>query len=90
MTTSILYHTQGVRGFHYKKTLRKDQTEYYHIMSTSTEAVCPCCQSKQATFIETAEHRSIRGLPIGLKKQFSLFRAGECAARVAEVLLVNV
>ena len=90
MTTSILYHTQGVRGFHYKKTLRKDQTEYYHIISTATEAVCPCCQSKQAKFIETAEHRSIRGLPIGLKKQFSWFRSGECAARVAGVSLVNV
>ena len=45
MTTSIVYHTQGIRGFHYKKTVRKDQTEYYHIISTATEAVCPCCKS---------------------------------------------
>ena len=46
MTTSIFYHTQGIRGFHYKKTIRKNQTEYYHIISTATEAVCPCCKSK--------------------------------------------
>ena len=70
MTTSIFYHTQGIRGFHYKKTTRKDQTEYYNIISTATEAQCPCCKSKQAKFIETAEQRSILGLPIGLKKQF--------------------
>gem|GEM_PF-1852688 len=90
MTTSIIYHTQGIRGFHYKKTIRKDQTEFYHITSTATEAVCPCCQSKHAKFIQTAEHRSIRGLPIGSKKQFSLFRSGEFAARVAGGLPVNV
>jgi hypothetical protein len=71
MTTSIVYHTQGIRGFHYKKTVRKDQTEFYHIISTATEAVCPCCKSNQAKFVETAEHRSIRGLPVGLKKRFS-------------------
>jgi hypothetical protein len=71
MTTSIIYHIQGIRGFHYKKTRRKNQTEYYHIISTATEAICPCCKSKQAQFIETAEQRSIRGLPIGLKKRFS-------------------
>jgi len=70
MTTSIFYHTQGIRGFHYKKTIRENQTEYYHIISTATEAVCPCCKSKQAQFFETAEQRSIRGLPIGLKKRF--------------------
>lgn len=90
MTTSIIYHTQGIRGFHYKKTIRKDNTEFYHIISTATEAVCPCCQSKQAKLIETAEHRSIRGLPIGLKKRFLLFRSGGCAARVAGGSLVNV
>jgi len=38
MTTSIIYRTQGIRGFHYKKTIRKDQTEFYHITSTATEA----------------------------------------------------
>ena len=90
MTTSIIYHTQGVRGFHYKKTLRKDQTEYYHIISTATEAVCPCCKSKQAKFIETAEHRSIRGLPIGLKKRFSLCRSDGYVAKAAAFSLVNV
>jgi hypothetical protein len=70
MTTSIVYHTQGIRGFHYKKTTRKDQTEFYHIISTAAQAVCPFCKSKQPKFVETAEHRSIRGLPVGLKNGF--------------------
>jgi hypothetical protein len=55
MTTSIFCHTQGIRGFHYKKIIRKNQTEYYYIISTATDAVCPCCKSKQAQFFETAE-----------------------------------
>ncbi|MEO0511129.1 MAG: hypothetical protein AAF065_14870 [Verrucomicrobiota bacterium] len=70
MTTSIVYHTQGIRGFHYEKTVRKDQTEYYHIICTATKAVCPCCKSKQAKFVETVQQRFIRELPAGLKNGF--------------------
>lgn len=84
----LLY--SGIRGFHYNKTVRKDQTEYYHMISTATEAVCTCCKSKQSKFVETSERRSVRGLPVGLKKRFSLCRPGGCAARVAMVSPVSV
>ena len=35
MTTSTLYHTQGIYGFQYKKTERKGQTEYYYVFPTA-------------------------------------------------------
>lgn len=70
MTTSTLYHTQGVRGFHYKKTERKGQTEFYHIVGVSNRLPCPCCGSNATRVVSTCEHRRIRALPIGLKKRF--------------------
>ena len=70
MTTSTLYHTQGVRRFHYKKTERKGQTEFYHIVGASERLPCPCCGSKATRVIATNQRRSIRGVPIGLKKRF--------------------
>lgn len=69
MTTSTLYHTQGIRGFHYKKTERKNKTEYYHIVGAASQAACPCCGSEATQVVSTKEQRSIRGLPIGLKKR---------------------
>ena len=71
MTTSTLYHTQGVRGFHYKKTERKQQTEFYHIIGAAKQLNCPCCGSKNTQVINTREQRHIKALPIGLKKRFS-------------------
>jgi hypothetical protein len=70
MTTSTIYHTQGVRGFHYKKTERKGQTEFYHIVGAAKQLPCPCCGSKATRVVPTRERREIRALPIGLKKRF--------------------
>lgn len=68
MTTSTIYHTQGVRGFKYKKTERKEGTEFYHIVGTDPCPPCPCCGSKATKAFSTSEKRSVRGVPIGLKK----------------------
>lgn len=70
MTTSTIYHTQGVLGFHYKKTERKGQTEFYHIVGAAKQLRCPCCGSKATRVVPTREQREIRALPIGLKKRF--------------------
>ena len=74
MTTSTLYHTQGIYGFEYQKTERKGQTEYYHVFSTASQLNCPCCGSKQTTVHPTNQIRQVRGVPIGLKKRLSVFR----------------
>ena len=84
MTASTLYHTQGVRGFHYKKTERKNGVEYYHLVSAASQLPCPCCGSKDTKIVSTAELRSVRGLPVGLKKRYSRCMSGAFAAPAAE------
>ena len=74
MTTSTLYHTQGIRGFQYKKTERKGQTEYYYVISTASQLSCPHCGSRKIRIQSTNEFRRIRALPIGLKKRLSVYR----------------
>lgn len=89
MTTSTLYHTQGVRGFDYKKTERKGHTEFYHIASSAKQVRCPCCNSEDTEVVPTRERRNIRGVPIGLKKRFWSFRFGACGAMTVVLLLGN-
>lgn len=71
MATRIFYHTQGIRGFHYKKAERKGDTEYYHLSGTASSLPCPCCGSRETKLSSTADTRCVRGLPVGLKKRFS-------------------
>jgi transposase len=68
MTTSTLYHTQGVHGFKYQKTQRKNKTEYYFVYSTATQVNCPCCKSSNTCIAKTGTTRDIRGVHIGFKK----------------------
>ncbi len=69
MTTSSLYHTQGIRGYKYQKTHRTKDTEIYFLHSTATELACPVCQSTDTSIVQTGRNRNIRGLSIGLKKR---------------------
>jgi len=69
MTTSSLYHTQGIRGFKYQKTERKNGTEYYYLHSTTAHLTCPCCGSADTSIVKTGKTRNIRALHIGLKKR---------------------
>ena len=69
MTTSTLYHTQGIYGFQYKRTQRKGQTEFYHVVGSSRQLKCPCCASKKTKIYTTNQIRQVRGVPIGLKKR---------------------
>ena len=69
MTTSSLYHTQGIRGFKYQKTERTKDTEIYYLHSTAKKLACPRCQSKETSMVRTGKTRDIRGLCIGLKKR---------------------
>ena len=72
MTTSTLFHTQGIRGFKYVKTHRKNGTEYYYVRSSATHLSCPCCRSAQTAIVNTGKVREIRGLHVGFKK--TIFR----------------
>lgn len=68
MTTSSLYHTQGIRSFKYQKTERAKSIEIYYLHSTAKRLACPCCQSRDTSIAETGKTRDIRGLCIGFKK----------------------
>jgi len=68
MTTSSLYHTQGIRGFKYQKTERVNSTEIYYLHSTAKRLSCPRCQSRDTSIAQTGRIREIRGLCIGLKR----------------------
>lgn len=69
MTTSSLYHTQGIRGYKYQKTHRTKDTEIYFLHSTATALACPACRSADTSLVETGKTRDIRGLHIGFKKR---------------------
>jgi hypothetical protein len=69
MTTSSLYHTQGIRGYNYQKTERTKDTEIYYLHSNALQLACPVCNSRQTSIVETGKTRDIRGLCIGLKKR---------------------
>lgn len=69
MTTSLLYHTQGIVGFNYEKTERTADTEIYHLRSAVRQQACPQCRSWETSLVETGKTRDIRGLCIGFKKR---------------------
>jgi hypothetical protein len=69
MTTSSLYHTQGIVGFNYEKTERTADTEIYYLRATAKRQPCPQCGSWDTSLADTGQHRDIRGLCIGLKKR---------------------
>ena len=80
MTTSSLYHTQGIRGYKYEKTKRVADTEIYYIHSTAKCLTCPRCQSPDTSIVKTGKTRDIRGLCVGLKKRYCASEhAGFCA-----------
>lgn len=68
MTTSTLYHTQGIHGFKYQKTQRKNKIEYYFIYSTASQVNCPCCKSSNTRIAKTGATRDIRCLHVGFKQ----------------------
>ena len=69
MSTSSLYHTQGIRGYKYQKTERTANTEIYYLHSTATRLACLHCHSRNTSIVETGKMRDIRGLCIGFKKR---------------------
>lgn len=69
MTTSSLYHTQGIVGFNYEKTERAAGTEIYYLRPAAKLQPCPQCRSWNTSLADAGRHRNIRGLCIGLKKR---------------------
>lgn len=84
MTTSNLYHTQGIRDYKYQKTERAGDTEIYYLNSNNFIKSCSCCKSEQISVVKTGKTRDIRGLFIGLKKRLCGFLLGRFVVKVVE------
>ena len=82
MTTSSLYHTQGIRGFKYQKTERSGNTEVYYLHSTASHLPCCHCGCRNTSIVKTGKTRDIRGLFIGLKKRL-------CECLYGELSVIN-
>jgi transposase len=69
MSTSLLYHAYGVRGYRYMKTEYSEGTIKFHIMQPRKSHRCPVCNSPDV--IGRGQNiRRFRTLPIGRKQTF--------------------
>lgn len=66
MSTSLLYHTCGVRGYDYRKTEFLEGVTLFWIEPSRERLACPCCGSSQVTLRGTVP-RVFRSVPIGSK-----------------------
>ena len=66
MSTSLLYHTFGIRGYEYRKTEFIGGTTLFWIEQPRERLQCPCCGSAEVTLRGTAP-RLFRSVPIGSK-----------------------
>jgi transposase len=69
MSTSLLYHAYGVRGYRHVKTEYSEGTITFHIMQPRKSHYCPVCNSPDV--IRRGQSiRRFRSLPIGRKQTY--------------------
>ena len=84
MSTSLLYHGFGIRGYRYVRTEYVEGGVVFTIAQDVSTCQCPACTSKNIV-LKGARTRRFRGLPIGGKKVTIAFRiprvqCGDCGA----------
>lgn len=70
MSTSFLYHTSGLLGYQYQKTVFKDGKMFVYVRKHPGKLRCPDCDSHQLVLKGTIT-RTFKSVPIG-KKQIIL------------------
>jgi hypothetical protein len=70
MSTSHIYHTQGIRNYHRVKEEYVKDAVLIHIEHHSNKYSCRQCHSKNVSIIKDRE-RKIQGLKSGLKQVYS-------------------
>jgi len=66
MSTSLLYHGFGIRGYQHVRTYYEEGGIIFKIRQQRNELRCPCCGSRDVTCRGQVE-RLFKSLPIGLK-----------------------
>jgi transposase len=69
MSTSLLYHGFGIRGYHYIRTIYQMGCVFFNIVQDSFSLRCPHCKSKNVIKRGT-KTRTLRTVPIGNKPVF--------------------
>ena len=69
MSTSILYHGFGIRGYRYVRSFFEDGAIVFRIEQERTTLRCPECESADV-ILKGARYRRFRTVPIGLKPVF--------------------
>jgi len=73
MTTSHIYHTQGIRNFHYYKETYSGNTVNIFIKRNPNKFECSVCRSKNVLAIHDG-NRKIKGLKSGTKQTFFIVK----------------
>jgi len=94
MSTSILYHGFGVRGYKYLKTEYREGAVIFHIEKAAEKQCCAACGS-HSVIKKGRVVREIKTLPIGRKKVFLALHLHRllclsCGALKLEPLLVAI
>jgi len=69
VSTSLLYHTQAVRGYTYRSTEYSEGTITFCIEHDLLKLCCPVCKARDI-WCRGTEERTFRGIPIGRKPTF--------------------
>ena len=85
MSTSLLYHGFGVRGYRYVRTEYIEGGVVFTIMQAPKTCRCPACGGKN-TILKGGVVRRFRGLPIGSKKTTFVFRVPRIQCRDCNVV----
>ncbi len=74
MSTSLMFHSFGIRGYQLQNTKFKNGNIYFHITQDKYNLRCPNCQSSKVIRKGTRT-REFRSVPIGNKKTFIVLPA---------------
>jgi transposase len=85
MSTSLLYHAFGVRGYEYVRTEYQDGEVIFTIRQERRSYRCAACNSRDVRPKGCAERR-FHSLPIGAKSTFVVFRIPRVACQNCGVL----
>lgn len=73
MSTTVLYHVHGIRGYEHRATKVVKGGIEYHIEQPKEKCVCPCCKSKNI-ILKGKKERSFLSAPSGSKKVMIVLR----------------
>jgi transposase len=85
MSTSLLYHAFGIRGYMYVNTSYDEGKVIFQIYKRKTDLCCPECGSRDVVRKGTVT-RSFRAVPIGLKPVFIVLAVQRVLCRTCNTL----